>query len=122
MGRFYSVHNPDMLKDESRLSEILRRYKGREDKLFADLRTKYNVKTSACDVYWRYLESTGHAPATPDQLRAFSIETATPIPWKAANDYIQSITPPPTTTPALQKRFVFYQFRDGFYSINVTHK
>merc|ERR1712129_268626 len=60
----------------------------------------------------------GHAPASPDQLRAFSIESATPIPWKAANDYIQSITP----TPALQKRFVFYQFRDCFYSINVTHK
>lgn len=42
---FYTTHNPSKLKDEAAIKEVLRRYKGRETKLFADLNRKYNVTT-----------------------------------------------------------------------------
>merc|ERR1712154_333499 len=38
---FYKVHNPQKLKDFGAIDEVLRRYKGRETKLFADLERKY---------------------------------------------------------------------------------
>eukprot|EP01084_Bolivina_argentea_P301579 520311_1 len=40
---FYKIYNPQKLNDREAIEEVLRRYKGRETKLFNDLNRKYNV-------------------------------------------------------------------------------
>ena len=39
--QFYKTHNPSKLNDQAAINEVLRRYKGRETKLFSDLDRKY---------------------------------------------------------------------------------
>ena len=40
---FYRVHNPDKLQNATSIDIILRKYKGNEDRLFADLHQKYGL-------------------------------------------------------------------------------
>lgn len=39
--RFYQIYNPEKLNDDHAIDELLKRYQGRENQLFADLETKY---------------------------------------------------------------------------------
>eukprot|EP01084_Bolivina_argentea_P033772 62448_1 len=122
---FYSIHNPEKLNDEVIINEVLRRYKGREVKLFADLHRKYNVDYAPNDLYWTYIERNGVPPKNANQLRAFALEIEHPIQWIDANYYIKHSSPmkavlSPTVIPDI--RTVYYTHKDTCYSVDVTEK
>eukprot|EP01084_Bolivina_argentea_P307416 531359_1 len=43
---FYKIYNPQKLNDDEAIEKVLRRYNGRETKLFNDLNRKYNVPSN----------------------------------------------------------------------------
>ena len=48
LEKCYNAANPDKVAD---IDHIMKKYKGREQKLFAQLRTKYGKKFQECEIY-----------------------------------------------------------------------
>lgn len=48
LEKCYNAANPDKIAD---IEHIMKKYKGREQKLFAQLRTKYGSKHQECEIY-----------------------------------------------------------------------
>ncbi|MES1917772.1 MAG: hypothetical protein MHM6MM_009478, partial [Cercozoa sp. M6MM] len=49
---FYQVHNPEKLRNQDEIDKTVRRYVGKEDKLFRDLEKKYVDKRYRTQVTW----------------------------------------------------------------------
>jgi len=69
--QFYRVHSPDKANDDERISEIVRRFKGREEELFATLARKYTVTEQPDSA------TNGHSGHDTQQARTSTI-TSTP--------------------------------------------
>eukprot|EP01083_Nonionella_stella_P193163 713695_1 len=123
---FYKTYKPEKLMHKIVIDEILRRYKGRETKLFEDLHEKYDIENRVNEIYWTYIEKHGEPPKDANQLHAFSLQIGYPIQWIDANHFIQNMSPL-STFSSIQSdineiRTVYYKYKKQTYSIDVTQK